>query len=207
MRQLYLRSLRTILASTRHGDTLVAGWITDKSAAELELPIKFSFKPFAIDTKNPVLAKVRQDKADAELGKDIKALESQTTGLFDQIDKRRIMRTAIIDSLDLAERVFPNYRTDKKVLVLMSDMIEDSHRYNFERESLAPERRAAIIEQLRKSGELPDLQGVRVFVIGATHQQPDRARRIREFWFELFSAGGAELRKQDYGGPLIEFNP
>ncbi|MHB0968610.1 MAG: hypothetical protein ACYC7A_10650 [Thermoanaerobaculia bacterium] len=149
------------------------------------------------------LFEIALKEAESKLAADRAALASRFQLLF-QSD-RRIGRTDIIGSLELAPRVFASYPRDRKVLVILSDMVEDSDRFNFERETLSAKRIDAIVAALRDQGAIPDLRGVQVVVSGAMHRDNGRFRTIRDFWFRFFKEARAEMRKEDYGTTLIRF--
>ena len=205
MRKLYLRSLKTILRSPRHGDVFLVGWITDHSATELQLPVNEAFPPFCPENDNPLVVGPERAKADS-------ALESLRARIADTVEHlllsqdRTIMHTAILQSLELAQRVFANFEGSPNVLVIMSDMVEDSEKLNFLKEHLTSARTHAIINGLRSEGRLPDLRGVRVQVLGAATGNGPHDRQVREFWFSLFRTTGAALRPAEYGAALITFD-
>lgn len=205
MRKLYVQSLKTILHSPRHGNVFLVGWITDHSATELQLPVNESFPPFCPENDNPLVVGLERAKADS-------VLESLRTQISDSLEHlllsqdRTIKHTAILQSLDLAQRVFANYDGNTNVLVIMSDMVEDSEKLNFLKEHLTSARTDAIINGLRSEGRLPDLRGVRVQVLGAATGNGIQDRQIRDFWLSLFKATGAALRPADYGAALIKFD-
>jgi hypothetical protein len=91
---------------------------------------------------------------------------------------------------------FPQKR---KTLVIFSDMVEESGELNFERDRLEPARVQGILATLSRDDRLPNLSGVSVYVVGATHVNLQRYRRTREFWLALFKAAGADLRPENYG--------
>lgn len=200
----YLSDFRTILGAVRHGDVIVAGWITGRSATELELPLNQEIPRFDPGTDNPMVRDAKRREAESKLAADRAALASRFQQLFES--DRRIGRTDIIGSLELAPRVFASYPRDRRILVILSDMVEDSDRFNFERETLTPQRIEVIVARLRDQAAIPDLRGVRVVVSGAMHHDNERFRRIREFWFRFFKETGAELRKEDYGTTMIRFD-
>jgi hypothetical protein len=92
-----------------------------------------------------------------------------------------------------------------KVLVLLSDMIEDSDMGNFERLQLDDSLTRREIERQRKAGLLPDLRGVRVYVVGANAVPMDRAAAIERFWRSYFSTCGATLGPGAYSRALPSF--
>src|SRR5437867_10238926 len=107
MRRLYVASLREIFKSVGHGDVVVAGWITDRSASELQLPVNETFAPFCPETDNPLLVAPLRSAADSVLRNRL----AQITDTLGQIlagQHRPVMQSAILQSLELAQRVFAN---------------------------------------------------------------------------------------------------
>jgi lysophospholipase L1-like esterase len=125
-------------------------------------------------------------------------------------ETREVPSTKIMDALQLAERVFKTHKRDKKILVLFSDMVEESEYYNFKRENLTQKRIEQIISQEKAKGRLPDLSGVKVYVVGAAagsyEKMPsEKIFGLQNFWLRYFKECGADLAKERYGGPLLEF--
>ena len=58
----------------------------------------------------------------------------------------------------------------------------------------------------RKSGRIPDLKGVQVWVAGAGGSTPEQYLRIQDFWIRYFQAAGADLRVNRYGAGLMDFS-
>ncbi len=122
---------------------------------------------------------------------------------------RKINRTKILDAIQLADRVFRTYNRPKKVLVVFSDMIEESDHYNFQKQKLSDAESQQIIAAEQKAGRLPALSGVRVYVIGSSVSGPSSSERfesIERFWQAYFKATGADLSKERYGAALISFD-
>jgi hypothetical protein len=80
------------------------------------------------------------------------------------------------------------------MLVLFSDMIQESSDYNFAT-AAGPDAREAsrIVKELRKRGRIPNLAGRKVFVNGRTGSSNAQVDSIGRFWLEYFRATGAEL--------------
>ncbi len=114
--------------------------------------------------------------------------------------------TDILSSLHIAERVFKNYKRDKNILIIMSDMIEESKDYNFARKNLNKKRTGEIIAKEKGANRIPDLKNVRVYVTGATAENRDKFFSIQNFWLRYFEECGANLSKERYGSALLNFN-
>ncbi len=119
--------------------------------------------------------------------------------------------THIMDALLVVERAFSAYDKADHVLVVFSDMIEQSDRYDFSSVDLSqPSAVDAIIARERREKRMPSLAGVRVYVVGAGAARkgglsPARIAAIRSFWFRYFQATGADLSTERYGTVLLRY--
>ena len=120
-------------------------------------------------------------------------------------------RTEILNALSVAARVLDSgeaKEAKRKVLVIFSDMVEESQLYNFHRDELSDTRISAIIAAERAGGRLPDLKGVRVWKAGAStlNVSDVKQRQIQKFWVQYFAATGAEMNPAHYGASLVDFS-
>jgi hypothetical protein len=204
MRAAYLDAFRTIAATVGPGDSLIAGWITEHSAAELVLPVRLSIPAFSADTDNPMVIEAKRNQA-------VQAARSATDEACATIARglgspgRKIMHTSILASLVVAERVFEGFPQPRKILVLMSDMMEDSENYDFERLKLNAAETKRIVSVERHADRLPDLRGVRVYVVGASAPSDDKLFEVEAFWRSYLTACGADVSNQRYGAALVRF--
>ena len=192
---------KLILSSLKSGGRIIADRITDNPLAQSSFPVNFkilSYNPLGDETE-------REDKNQFE-----RDLATTTIANLLSSSNRRIMRTKIFDSLKLAERVFNSYPEYKKrILVIFSDMIEESDEYNFKRDVLDDSKIKKIIEEQKQSKSgLPNLTGVRVYITGATATSKgglttDRINAIKNFWISYYSTCGADVI--DYGPTLLRF--
>jgi len=118
-------------------------------------------------------------------------------------------QTKILDALQLAERVFGTYPNERRVLVIFSDMVEESERYNFRHAQLTPAKIQAVIERERSQQRLANLKGVQVHVVGAAagaygHMNSEHIQQMRNFWLAYFKASGADLAPERYGSGILD---
>jgi len=215
LRDLYLNSLAGIIQKMEHGDFLMVAKITESSINEPEVPIKEEFPAFipkdAADnpTDNPLLVREARQEADADLEVKRKELLEITKKLLmpEEKQRRKVINTDVMSSLLLARNAFQNYQREKNILVIFSDMIEDSpDGYSFYREKLTDQRINTIIEAEKAKGLLPDLKGVKVYVVAASTKDSKRFLEIQKFWLKYFSACGADLSKENYNSTMLKFN-
>jgi hypothetical protein len=187
------------------GDAIEAALITEKSVSELNLSIEYEFPVINSKTNTEIFKRKAKELSDSILN--VKRDSILTVGdsiLFKP--KRKILFTEIMSSLQVAERVFKNFPQPRKILVIFSDMIEDSRFYNFERENLSSQRINQMINREKKGNFLPNLSGVKIYVAGAIAKDTERYNRIKNFWFEYFKNCNANLESQNYGAALIKFD-
>lgn len=204
IRESYSRNLKTIMKSVSPGDVIIAGLITQKSISELSFCIQYEFPEFKASTDNPLYKK-------AEAKKYLKKINIIKDSLLEVADstiknlKKIVLRTEIIGALQVAERVCNSYSQAKNVLVIMSDMYEDSKLYRFKNENLSSKRIKSILNYENKSGRIPNLKEVKVYVVGAISRDTKKFLQIRTFWQEYFKVCGANLASENYGSNLIRF--
>src|SRR5438132_11623757 len=184
IRQQYLKDFSKILNQTASGGVIAADIIDDNPLAHSTFPINESF-----DRYEPM----NEHKLDYE-----RRVHQKRDAVIKQADT--IVRkpagrpgSSVIDSMQLAERVFATFEGDHKLLVIFSDMIEQSRRYDFTGENLTAARIGQIIAKEQSAGRLPELQDVEVCVVGAGAATSggvpaEKLLSITEFWPQSFKA-------------------
>lgn len=203
VREAYMENTKTVFSKITHGDIVYAGVISDKSIAELRFPVSHSFPEFDPGTDNPLILKRKQKQANEQIASDKDTILSNIETLL--FNDRSTKYTDIFGALHVAARVFNSFPDKKKTLVIMSDMIEDSQAYNFEKENLTDNRIKAIIVKEKGKNRIPSLDSVNVYVTGASAGNNEKFYQVQNFWMEYFHACNAELSKQNYGGALVNF--
>lgn len=205
MRTNYLEKFKLILSRMNPGDAIEAALITEKSVSELNLSIEHTFKKFEPKTDNELLKRAQKKLADSLLQVEKELLVKTADSVLFK-PARKIMQTEILSSFQVAERIFNAFPQPRKVLVIFSDMIEESSLANFSRRNITDSTVDEIIKKQRENGTFPDLKDVKVYVAGAYHPDTKKYNQIRNFWLRYMETTGAEIQKHNYGAALIRFN-
>ena len=184
-----------IYQSLRQGDRVVVGTITSQSYID--------FKP-TVDEEIPQKTvwdnRLQFEKALAN-AKD--KIRREVNKLLSQ--KQGTLLTEILDSLNIADIIFHDEKERQKILVILSDMIEDSKEGKFDRDKITDEYINHILRSRQKNKLVPNFAGVKVYVAGASAADSDRFRAIQTFWAHYFSESGADFSPHRYGHSLIHF--
>ena len=204
VRDNYMREMNKVIKSIGPGDVLIAAMITGSSISELEFCVQYEFDSFRQSNDNELLNK-------AERAKFLKQQSTIKDSLVAAINSTlhqnsRIVKTEIMGALQVAARTFRNYKMPRNVLVVFSDMLEDSQFYSFDKENLTPKRIDDIIKKETISKRLPNLQDVKIYIAGASSKDRKRFLAVKSFWLNYFSTCGAMLSEDHYGSILIRFD-
>lgn len=200
----YINAFKKISPKINIGDHLFVWKITELSEMESKPIIDEDF-PYPPPATNEFYMKQAMAKAKKEMKERLKNIEKEMEALLNS-EGQLSKKTAILGSLQVAERVFKKDKKEKAVLVIMPDMIEDSSEYNFEREKLTDKRISEIITNERDKKRLPELNGVIVYVVGAKSPTREQFYNIQNFWLKYFKECGANLPKENYGSALMSFD-
>jgi len=200
IRQQYMRDFTKILDAVASGGVIAADIIDDNPLAHSTFPINESFDRYEPLKENKLDYERRVHQKRDTVLKQAEAIVRKPAGR---------PGSSVIDSMQLAERVFSTFEGDHKLLVVFSDMIEQSRRYDFTGENLTAARIGQIIAKEQSAGRLPELQDVEVCVVGAGAAtsgglSAEKILSIREFWLQYFKAAGADLSKDRYGSALLK---
>ncbi len=201
IRARYLADFDKVLANLHEGDILVVDRITSNPLAQSTFPVNEKFERMNPWFEN-VLTWRRESKGQRErIARTVKKMVMDP--------KQRSSKTSIVDALHLAQRVFATYPNERQVLVLFSDMVEESSYYDFRKENLTASRIQEIIEAEKAQDRLPRLDDTDVYVVGAaagfySRMSPKAVRKIQNFWLDYFKACGANLPVETYGSSLIQ---
>lgn len=203
-RQLYFQDFTTILGALDGGDKIMGDVITDNTMATSTYPIRQSLPEYDILRYSRLTYQEALKKAEQQL---------RTQGDKLILHSSSTPSTDLMNAFQLADKMFNGddwHTMSHKVLVVFSDMVEQSHHYDFTGENLTAERIQQIIDTERAGGRLPNLKGVKVWIAGATLEgtyglDPLKIYQIQNFWLNYFQACGADLNESRYATRLINF--
>jgi hypothetical protein len=193
-RTVYRNAFEKIYQNLQQGDRIIVGTITGRSYID--------FKP-VVDAEIPKQSIwVNRISFEQNLAKTKKDIKNEVEKLLSR--KRGTPRTEIINSLNIADKIFHNEKR-QKILILLSDMIQDSKEYNFDRVKVTDAYITRIIKERQKRNLIPRLNSVKVYVAGASADDSKKFRSIEKFWTRYFAVCGADFSSNRYGHSMIEF--
>lgn len=202
IRTLYINSFKKVLNRISNGDSLFVAPITEKSILELNFIVEESnIAPSKVtfDTNLRLRRKLEKDAAEELKRKKEEIYKRVEEILSRQI--RKVYRTDILSSLNMVdERIFRTHDDQKyiKMLVIMSDMVEDSEVYNFEKQPLNMSKIGEIIQKRKEINLIPNLINVKIYIVGANAISVEKYNDIKKFWYLYFKESGALLLEENY---------
>lgn len=183
------------------GGTLLKGDIIDVNPlSDSSLPISEFYENYGgvLSNQNQFQVKQQHKKAERDAERAFAALLTE-----------RPTGDSILDSLSIAQNVFQAFPSAKvRYLIIFSDMIETSPIYRFTSKTLRPAVVSEFITRRKRSGNLPDLSGVQVYVVGAGATRGQDTKLItptKHFWLTYLAAAHASLPEDRYSSALIRF--
>lgn len=190
----YLKYFNMIMAKINGGDVLLVTRIVKDPSGESTVEVSQEFPVFSMfrDSEIKYKRKMREMKED---------ISSRVKRLLESQSKE----TPILDTLLQSERLFKTFTRDKKVIVVMSDMVEQSKSYDFLKLSLTDKVIEQVAGTLKKEGKIPNLHDAVVYVAGARTRDVDKKNQIESFWLHYFQDCGAVGSRDRYGAELLKF--
>lgn len=193
-RTVYRDAFEKIYQDFRQGDRIMVGTITGRSYID--------FKP-TVDVEIPKKSIwVNRIQFERKLTKTKEKIRMGVEGLLSR--KRGTPRTEILNSLNIADTIFHNEKR-QKILIILSDMIQDSRQYNFAQVKLTDAYIDKVIRSRQKHNLIPNLTDVKVYVAGASGADSNKFRSVEKFWARYFEKSGADFSPHRYGHSLISF--
>ena len=200
----YRSAYQKIFTKIEAGDNILVGYITDKSINQLELPVAFRFESFIATSDNDITLMNEKSKYLSMINRQKDSVNRIIDSILTKV-KRKVEYTDIFSSLNLAEKLFGQYSNTQKVLVIFSDMEEDNPEVQFDNTNLSESRVKEIIEKRRTDNLLPNLTGVKVFIVGANSVDYKKYEQIETFWLKFFKECNADIKKGNYNSVLANF--
>jgi hypothetical protein len=195
-----------IVPSLGTGDRLLIAAISDKTFTDFHPIIEATFPPtpqFNGWLDNTL--KYNQHTKDVEI--EVRQMRDRIRTQIAEMFARSAgsPQTDIFSSL-LVEKLF-DQEPRNKVLVLMSDMVQDYPPYRFEHIKWNPEANETMLKDLSARGFVPDLTGVCLYVSGISAPSADMAERISDFWQTYFQRTHVDMSPSRYAHVLLHWPP
>jgi hypothetical protein len=199
--------MNVIVPSLGEGDRLIIAGISDRTFTGFHPIVEATFPPkpqFNGWLDNTLKHNQHVKDVSAEVVRLRESIRAQVTEMFNR--RWDSPQTDIFSSLVIAQKLFDN-EPRKKVLVLMSDMIQDYAPYRFETVKWSKDTNSQIMNDLNNRGFVPDLTGVCVYVTGISAHSADMAERISDFWQTYFEQTHADSSPSRYAHVLLHWPP
>jgi hypothetical protein len=192
-RPIYENAVRDLLQIVREGDRFVMAPITESSGADFRISIDHTLPPpFRAQTwlEEPVRYRRELQQHERQVQEARERLIREAGELITR--DANAARTAIFESVRV---VAPLMTADDRrdVLVVLSDMLEDSNAADFEARPPDDRFTEREIARQRAAHVLPALTGVTVCAAGVVSSPPERAASVERFWRAYFAAAGARV--------------
>jgi hypothetical protein len=194
-RTVYREAFEKIYQELGQGDRVVVGTITSRSYID--------FKPRVDEEIPKKTVWVNRLQFENNLTKTKNKIQKEVNRLLSH--KRGTSHTEILNSLNIADTIFHDEKKRQKILVLLSDMIQDSKEYKFDKDRITTEYTKKVIRFRQHNDLIPKLTGVKVYVAGASAPDSKKFRSVQTFWMRYFSKSGADFSPHRYGHSLITF--
>lgn len=192
--QIYRDAWTKIVASLEPGDRVILAQISDRTYTGFRPVLDSEIPRFSYWRDNKLVHEAQLKQANttfaAKLNHSLVSVRPRSTDIFG----------AIVE----AAKVFQG-ETREPVLVLLSDMLEDSESYDFEKLAITDKFTQRVIAEAKGDGRLPDLRGASVYVAGASARTTRKAFDVEKFWLAYFKAANARLTSTNYGPALMNF--
>ena len=190
----HVEAFDKIYPSLDQGDRILVGTITGRSYID--------FKP-SVDVEIPRKSLwMNRIRFERKLTETKDTIRKEVEILFSR--KKGTPRTEILNSLNIADTIFHEEKRDK-VLVILSDMIQDSQEYNFAQVDVTKDYIDRVIRYRHEHKFIPNLKDVKIYVAGASGKDPAKFRSVERFWTRYFEKSGADFSPHRYGHSLISF--
>ena len=197
-----------IIERLNEGDAIVLIKIMEASqgggGTSVNESVTLSRIPADMQNNELIKEKVRRKREEELVAKRTQVAKKVEDYLKTQ--KSSAKRSEIMGAIAAAGKIFRQYGKQKSVLVVFSDMVEDSSLYNFEKLKLTEKKTREIIDNEKSRKAYPNLSGVKVLVVAPSTMNDARYTEITNFWLAYFRGAGAVFERDDYTNMLAAFN-
>lgn len=201
------KALTKILSDLNPGDQFRLSLITGESDSDFDFVVSLNvpkdpkYNPLTTNEAvyKDTLANDREQRK--KIISDIQA-KAQTILL-----KKPTAQTTDLFGAIYSSSLFFDKDPNRKILVILSDMIEEDANWRFNHVRWNKKLRETILNHEKHLGLVPNLNGVCVYVVGAKGNTLDMAQNIRFFWTEYFNDTHADFSPERYAHTMLHWPP
>lgn len=120
-------------------------------------------------------------------------------GALDQISSSLIYDEPVSGPTQFWDAVAGNAEIKtENIIIIFSDMIQESNDLNFQRVALDESSVNKLIEDLKAKKKIPELKDAKVFICGRTGKDNKMIDGVKNFWTKFFIEAHADLKIYDY---------
>ena len=184
--------VRALCSKLHFGDKVAMLQIQQDGLTDNPHPPRFDDEmPLSKDPSSPTGVEIQS------LKDEISNTAERIPTVFHVPDGRSNGYTDIMATLDLAGQTMSGDPRQRKVIIILSDMLQSTPQPGFEFENLERMPGQQWIGKQVKSGTMPDLAGACVLVVGPNSGTSD-ATKIIGFWKDYLMGAHASLSDGDY---------
>jgi len=189
----YRTYMERIISKLEPGDRITVCKIIDLTIADFTPIFDVTIPPFNFWTDNLT----RHEGM-------VRAVSGQIMATVDSVLQTRpkVQKSEIINSFLICDQ-FTRNKQGQKSLVIISDMLESSSEFDFNRDELTAEYIDEAIRSLKNKGRIPQLEGVEVWIAGAYAKNTEQYFAVQGFWNRYLAETGAILKS--YSHTLLDF--
>jgi len=199
-------AVKKIIGSLEPGDRFRLAEITGSSAADFDFVLKTRIPknpPYNVLETNEAEYKDTVNKLDQKRKLIRQKLLEQTKS---ELAKRpSAMQTDLFGAIYTAS-LYLSDKKGKKILVVLSDMIEENDHWRFNKVKWTPTLEQKILSREEKLGLVPNMHGIEVYVVGARGNSLEVMQNIRHFWEAYFKKAGATFTEDHYAHTLLDWS-
>ncbi|MHB1605564.1 MAG: hypothetical protein ACYCTV_04125 [Leptospirales bacterium] len=203
----FSEALDRILSGLRSGDRFRLALITGASDADFDFVAELNLKnvtPFNPLVTNEAVYRDAVDKENLKRKQSISDLKAKVKAIL--LSKPTAQSTDLFGAI-YTSSLFFDKDPNQKVLVILSDMIEEDPNWRFNHLHWNVHVRKTILNHEKKLGLIPNLGNICVYVVGAKAPNLDMLQNIRFFWSEYFEEAHAGFSLDRYAHTMLHWPP
>lgn len=203
----FAEALNRILNELRSGDRFRLALITGASDADFDFVAELNLKkdpPFNPLVTNEAVYRDTVDKDNIEKKKSIEDLKAKVKAIL--LSKPTAQSTDLFGAI-YTSSLFFDKDPNQKIMVILSDMIEEDPNWRFNHLRWNKHVREMILNHEKKLGLIPSLANICVYVVGAKAPSLEMLQNIRFFWSEYFQEAHAGFSLDRYAHTMLHWPP